>query len=150
MSNNIDFWTLRDNAPIIKIQIAEIEIQIRIFFNVNCCENMFESHQKGDDYRTAFAKSIFYMYQQGADINTNLTKDDFVNLPDTTLCSMLYEILEQDHKIKEEYDNIEVENSYEKFYKAHEQVWESAALGAKKAFEKTSRIIDSMRESPAK
>lgn len=38
MSNNIDFWTLRDNAPIIKIQIAEIEIQIRIFFNVNCCE----------------------------------------------------------------------------------------------------------------
>ena len=62
MSNNIDFWTLRDNAPIIKIQIAEIEIQIRIFFNVNCCENMFESHQKGNDYRTAFAKSIFYMY----------------------------------------------------------------------------------------
>ena len=56
MSNNIDFWTLRDNAPIIKIQIAEIEIQIRIFFNVNCCENMFESYQKGDDYRTAFAK----------------------------------------------------------------------------------------------
>ena len=146
MSNNIDFWTLRDNAPIIKIQIAEIEIQLRIFFNVNCCENMFESHQKGDDYRTSFAKSIFYMYQQGADINTNLTKDDFVNLPDITLCSMLYEILEQDHKVKEEYDNIEVENPYEKFYKAHEQVWESAALGAKKAFEKTSRMLDSLRE----
>ena len=47
---------------------------------------------------------------------------------------------------KEEYDNIEVENPYEKFYKAHEQVWESAALGAKKAFEKTSRMLDSLRE----
>ena len=146
MSNNIDFWTLRDNAPIIKIQIAEIEIQIRIFFNVNCCENMFESHQKGNDYRTAFAKSIFYMYQQGAGINTNLTEDHFVNLPDTTLCSIIYEVLEQDHKVKEEYDNIEVENPYEKFYKAHEQVWESAALGAKKAFEKTSRMLDSLRQ----
>lgn len=146
MGNNIDFWTLRDNAPTIKIQIAEIEIQLRIFFNVNCCEKMFESHQKGDDYRTAFAKSIFYMYQQGADIKTNLTEDDFVNLPDTTLCSILYEILEQDHKVKEEYDNIEIENPYEKFYKAHEQVWESVALGAKKAFEKTSRMLDSLRE----
>lgn len=146
MGNNIDFWTLRDNAPIIKIQIAEIEIQLRIFFNVNCCENMFESHQKGDDYRTAFAKSIFYMYQQGADIKTTLTKNDFVNLPDTTLCSILYEILEQDHKVKEEYDNIEIESPYEKFYKAHEQVWESIALGAKKAFEKTSRMLDSLRE----
>lgn len=146
MSNNIDFWALRDNAQIIKIQIAEVEIQLRVFFSVNCCENMFESHQKGDDYRTAFAKSIFHMYQQRADININLTEDDFVNLPDTTLYSILYEILEQDHKVKEDYDNIEIENPYEKFYKAHEQVWESVALGAKKAFEKTSRMLDSLRE----
>lgn len=62
------------------------------------------------------------------------------------MCSIIYEVLEQDHKVKEEYDNIEVENPYEKFYKAHEQVWESAALGAKKAFEKTSRMLDSLRE----
>ena len=59
MSDRIDFSSFRDNAPIITISLSGRDANICVFFSMNCCTKMFEHHEQGDDFRTAFAKAVF-------------------------------------------------------------------------------------------
>lgn len=54
MSDRIDFSSFRDNAPIITISLSGRDANICVFFSMNCCTKMFEHHEQGDDFRTAF------------------------------------------------------------------------------------------------
>lgn len=146
MSESINFCKLEDIVPIIKIKIAEDEIAIRVFFSISCYEYMLKSYEKDDDYRVTFARIVFHMYQKLGKINKKITEDDFINLPDEILYNIIDEILKQDNKFKEEYDNIDVENPYEKFYKAYEYIFKNIAIDLTKVFEKTSSLIASLNE----
>ena len=123
MSKETDLSAFMNDAPIIKISISKIEVQIRVFFSINCCEIMFEQYEQTNDYRIAFAKAVFHMYQQTAkDNRTTLSEDDFINTTDENLQTVLNQILEQDNKVKLEYNKDETENIYERFYKANESI----------------------------
>lgn len=129
MRNETDFSSFLNNAPIIKISISKIEIQIRIFFGITCCEIMFEQYEQTNNYRTAFAKTVFYMYQQTLEDNrTALSENDFITTTDENLQTVLNQILEQDNKVKIEYNKNETENIYERFYKANEVILKSEKI----------------------
>ncbi len=137
-----DLSAFIDNAPIIKILISKIETPIRIFFNINCCEIMFEQYEQTYDYRIAFAKAVFHMYQQSAKNNSPiLLEDDFINTTDENLQTILKQILVQDNKIKLEYDNNDTDNIYERFYKANEAILKNATVGISKSLEKISKTF---------
>ena len=94
MSKETDLSAFMNDAPIIKISISKIEVQIRVFFSINCCEIMFEQYEQTNDYRIAFAKAVFHMYQQTAkDNRTTLSEDDFINTTDENLQTVLNQIL---------------------------------------------------------
>lgn len=98
---------------------------------------MFEQYEQTNDYRIAFAKAVFHMYQQTAkDNRTTLSEDDFINTTDENLQTVLNQILEQDNKVKLEYNKDETENIYERFYKANEAILESATAGISKSLGK--------------
>ncbi len=147
INNDFDSFPVRNNAPIIKIVISEIEIQLRIFFNISCCEIMFEQHEQGVDYRSAFAKAVFHMYRKTTE-NTKciLAEDDFVNSTDKELQSVLDEILKQDSKVEAEYNNTQGENIYERFYKANEAVLEGMTAGISKSLVEVSKTIRSLNK----
>ena len=63
MSDRIDFASFRNSTPMIVISLSGRSVNIRVFFSINCCTKMFECHEHGDDFRTAFAKSAFLMLQ---------------------------------------------------------------------------------------
>lgn len=105
MSDRIDFSSFRDNAPIITISLSGRDANICVFFSMNCCTKMFEHHEQGDDFRTAFAKAVFLMFQNTeCNDGEGLTETDFLSAPDDSLLLVLNAILEQDNKLKNEYD----------------------------------------------
>lgn len=145
MGKETDLSAFMNDAPIIKISISEIEVQIRVFFSINCCEIMFEQYEQTNNYRIAFAKAVFYMYQQTAEDNCiALSEDDFITTTDKNLQTVLNQILEQDNKVKLEYNRDEIENIYERFYKANEIIWKSATAGISKSLEKMSETFSAL------
>lgn len=145
MSEETNLSAFMNDAPIIKISISKIEVQIRVFFSINCCEIMFEQYEQTNDYRIAFAKAVFHMYQQTAEDNrTTLSEDDFINTTDENLQTVLNQILEQDSKVRLEYNKDETENIYERFYKANEAILESAIAGISKSLEKMSKTFSEL------
>lgn len=141
MGKETDLSAFMNDAPIIKISISKIEVQIRVFFNINCCEIVFEQYERTQNYRTAFAKAVFHMYQQTEDNRTTLSEDDFITTTDENLQTVLNQILEQDNKVKLEYNKDEAENIYERFYKANEAILKSATAGISKSLEKMSKTF---------
>lgn len=106
---------------------------------------MFEQYEQTNDYRIAFAKAVFHMYQQTAkDNRITLSEDDFINTTDENLQTVLNQILGQDSKIKLEYNKDETENIYERFYKANEAVLKSAAVDISKSLEKMSKTFSAL------
>ena len=142
MSQKINLSTLINDSPIIKIVVSEIEVPIRIFFSINCCEIMFEQYKQTNDYRIAFAKAVFHMYQQTSkDTHVTLSENDFINTTDDNLLTILNQILEHSISVKSEYNKNEAENLYERFYKANEVILENATLGISKSLEKMSKTF---------
>lgn len=123
MTYELDLSTTTNDAPIIKIKISDTEISFRVFFSTDCWKVMWDRHQQGDDFRTAFAKSVFQMYQQTPEKNIDIWKEgDFVDASDEALSSVLTEILKQDNQIRSIYDNIPAKDIYKRFYKANETI----------------------------
>lgn len=142
MNEIIDLVELKNNSPLIKIVLAETEVQIQVFFSMNCCEIFFNRHEQGDSFRTAFAKSVFHMYKQGKDSEDVFTENDFIGIADTDLILILNEILAQDNKVKLEYEKIDCVDVYEKFFTANKAVLKSATAGISKSLERMSRTFE--------
>ena len=65
MGKQIDLSGCNDPAPVIKLNIADVEIELRVCFSLSCCKLMFRNHdEEGKDYRTSFAGAVFSMYQR--------------------------------------------------------------------------------------
>lgn len=106
-----------------KFNISGNEVTIRVFFSVNCLEKLFESYSQINDYRQAFSLVVFQMYsktQRGEEPERELLENDFLTASDDELSKILDYILTNDERAREEYDNIECEDIYERFYKAND------------------------------
>jgi len=137
-----------NDAPIISIPLSDKEVKTQIFFSINCCMKLFECYEQGGDYRSAFAKAIFHMYQQtNSDNSIDFTEKDFVNATDESLNLILTTILEQDDKLKAEYYNEHADDVYERFYRANKAVLRSATAGISKSFEKMSIIFEAQNKA---
>lgn len=141
MNKITNLMDLKNNSPFIRIIVAETELELQVFFSMNCCEAFFEYHEQGDSFRTAFAKSVFHMYKQQKDIKDIFTENDFVGITDTDLTLILDMILEQDNKVKLEYEKIDCINVYEKFYIANKEVLKSITSGISKSFELQNKSL---------
>ena len=147
MSDRIDFSSFRDNAPIITISLSGRDANICVFFSMNCCTKMFEHHEQGDDFRTAFAKAVFLMFQNTeCNDGEGLTETDFLSAPDDSLLLVLNAILEQDNKLKNEYDKATGSSAYEQFFTANESILKNASAGLSKSFERISGIFESQNK----
>ena len=123
MSDRIDFSSFRDSVPMITISLSGRNVNIRVFFNMNCRTEMFEHHEQGDDYRTAFSKAVFLMFQNTeSNDGDGLTEADFLSATDDSLLLVLNAILKQDDKLKNEYDKASGSSSYEQFFTANEAI----------------------------
>ena len=122
MGKQIDLSGCNDPAPVIKLNISDVEIELRVCFSLSCCKLMFRNHdEEGKDYRTSFAGAVFSMYQQ-KEGETVLTEDDFINTTDENLQLVLDCILEQDQRGKARFEESKIEDVYERFYKAIKDV----------------------------
>ena len=147
MSDRIDFSSFRDSAPMITISLSGRNVNIRVFFSMNCCTEMFEHHEQGDDFRTAFAKAVFLMFQNTeSNDDDGLTEADFLSAPDDSLLLVLNAILEQDDKLKNEYDKATGSSAYEKFFTANESILKNATAGLSKSFQRISGIFESQNK----
>lgn len=143
MDDRIDLVAFRDNAPLITLCLSDKEISIRVFFSINCCKIMFECHEQGNDYRSAFAKAVFHMYQQtDKDKIADFSAIDFLNTTDDNLSLVLNSVLEQDERLKLEYDKATTSNVYERFYTANEALLKSATAGISKSLTKMSESFE--------
>ena len=108
---------------------------------------MFECHEHGDDFRTAFAKSAFLMLQN-TEINDSdgITEADFLSASDDSLVLLLNAILENDDKLKNEYNKAAGSSAYENFFRANEAMLKKATAGISKSLEKISGILESQNE----
>lgn len=149
MSHDADLLPVKINHPVIKILLSRTEIQLHICFSNSCCETMFAQYEQGMDYRSAFTIAVFRMYKQTTEKNRNtLTEKDFIKLEDKTLHTIIAEILKQDNKLQSEFNKVQVEDIYEKFYKANEVTFKYASiyLEVTKAFEEASKILYLLRK----
>ena len=147
MSDRIDSSSFRDSAPMITISLSGRNVNIRVFFCVNCCAEMFEHHEHGDDFRTAFAKAVFLMFQNTEFNDSNsLTEADFLSASDDNLLLVLNVILEQDDKLKNEYDKATGSSAYEQFFTANKSILKNATAGLSKSFKKIAGIFESQNK----
>lgn len=147
MSKRIDFSSFRDNAPTITISLSGRNANIRVFFSMICCEEMFENHERGDDFRTAFAKATFLMFQNTeSNDDDGITEADFVNASDESLLFVLSAILEQDEKLEKEYDKAIGNNAYEQFFTANISMLKNATEDLSKSLERASEIFESQNK----
>ena len=123
MGQNIDLSTLMKDTPVTKVTVTEIEIYIKIFFSFSSCKMMFKYHEEGADYRLAFIKTIYHMYQNTTNNKSiDLTIEDFMKISDDDLLIILDHILTQDIKVKTEYEKVEGESPFERLYNANEAI----------------------------
>ena len=59
MNESIDLSSFIKDAPIIKVRLNQQEIDVRVFFNMNCCQQFIEDSEENRDYRASFAKSTY-------------------------------------------------------------------------------------------
>lgn len=146
MSEIIDLSELKNNAPIIKITVAKVAIEIKVFFNLNCCKILFNCHEQGENFRTSFTKSIFHMYKQFENNQSALVENDFVEIDDSELKLVLNEILAQDSRVKLEYEKMDYTDIYEKFYCANKAVLQNATQGISKSLERMSKTLEAFNK----
>lgn len=137
----------RDQAPVIRVKIASDEIAIKVFFNMNCCIAFLESHKQGDSYRSAFAKSVYIMHTDKDEEDSNgFAESGFENISDEDFSCIINSILENDISLKAEYEKTLGNSQYERFYKANEEIIESATKGISTSLKQVSWTFDNMNK----
>lgn len=151
MDDTINLASFKESAPIIKLSLSQKEVDVRVFFNMNCCQEFIEDSEESGDYRIAFAKSVYSMYVDTCEPQSpDCTQDDFLALPDTELLKVLDCVLSQDERVKATYDEMICENPYERFYHANMKVLKSATAGISKSLEQINKTLQGFRDTYSK
>lgn len=134
-------------APVMKVTISGSEIYIRLVFTISCCEIMFEQYEQSADYRSAFINAVYHMYQKtNNNRSIDLTVDDFDKISDETLLLILENILDQDSKVKTEYERVNSKLPYERFYNANKIVLVEATKNVSDSFIKMSNMFETLNK----
>lgn len=125
-----------------KFIISGKEITIYAFFSVSCLERLFDLYQQSGDYRQAFSLVVFHMYSRTKNVESEceVLENDFLSASDDELSKILDHILENDRHVNEEYDEIECENIYERFYMANDHLIKRALKPFTESLKKLAKI----------
>jgi len=117
---------------------------IDVFFSMNCLKELSDYYEQSGDYRLAFSKIAFYMYQETEDVESEiiLEESDFIAASDEELEALLGNILETDERLKDVYEQTQADNVFERFYKANDNLVKSAISPVVKTFSQISKAID--------
>lgn len=117
MEQKINRSIFIDEAPVLKFTISGREAYIKNVFTIESWKIMSEEYEQSGDYRYAFVKAVYYMYQRtDKDKKHDLTVDDFKEVSDELLVSIIENILDQDERIKADYDKVKEGSPFERFY----------------------------------
>lgn len=125
-----------------KFVISGTVAEINVFFSMNCLERLFDNFDISKDYRSAFSKVAFFMYQKTEceTLDTKLSEDDFILATDNELCVLLNYMLSNDERLKEVYDKLECENVFERFYTANDNLIKDALKPISDAFKHLNKM----------
>ncbi|TEB06570.1 hypothetical protein Psch_00102 [Pelotomaculum schinkii] len=125
---------------------------IDVFFSMNCLKELSDYYEQSGDYRLAFSKIAFYMYQEtdGGDSEINLEENDFTAASDEELETLLVSILETDERLKDVYEQTQADNVFERFYKANDNLIKSAISPIAKTLSQNPKAINLSNSSAIK
>lgn len=125
-----------------KFIILGKDVTIEAFFSMYCLKKFFELYEQNNDYRQAFSLVVFYMYSitQKEEQECELFEYDFLSASDDELSRILDYILANDERTREEYDKIECENVYERFYKANDTLLKKSLKPLTDSLKRLNRI----------
>lgn len=147
MENKNSLSAFMKDVPEMKVAVSGTEIYIRLFFSLTCCEIMFEQYEQSADYRFAFINAVYHMYQKtNNNKSIDLTIDNFQKISEETLLLILESIIEQDIKVKTEYERIKSELPYERFYNANKNVLNEATKHMSDSLEKMSKTFETLNK----
>ncbi|MBA1334723.1 MAG: hypothetical protein HPY66_2627 [Firmicutes bacterium] len=117
---------------------------IDVFFSMNCLKELSDYYEQSGDYKLAFSKTAFYIYQEteGATIVTFLEENDFIAASDEELETLLVSILETDERLNDVYEQTQADNPFERFYKANDNLVKSAIAPVAKTLSQLSKAIE--------
>ncbi|MEG1926825.1 MAG: hypothetical protein RR415_13880 [Ruthenibacterium sp.] len=145
MDDIINISDFRNNAPTIELHVANVSCNVKVFFNMNCCQTLIESHESGDDYRISFIKTVFEMWKDTEPAQpSELTESDFVEISDCELLLVLNAILDNDPTLNTNYQQAEGIDQYERFYHANESVISASTKGISKSLEVIKTALDGL------
>ena len=102
---------------------------------------------KATIFAQAFAKAVFLMFQNtGSNDGDGITEADFLSAPDDSLLLVLHAILEQDDKLKNEYDKATGSSTYEQFFTANKSMLKNATVSLSKSLERISGVFESQNK----
>ena len=118
------------------------QTEIDVFFSMSCLKELSDYYEQSSDYRLAFARIAFYMYQKtgGTGVGKPLEESDFVSASDEELEALLISILQTDERLNKEYERTQAVNPFERFYKANDNLVKSAPVA--KTLSKIPKAID--------
>lgn len=147
MEQKTNLSAFMKDVPVIKVTVSGMEIYIRLLFSLNCCEIMFEQYEQSADYKSAFINAVYHMYQKtNNNKSIDLTIDNFQKISDETLLLILENILEQDIKVKTEYERVKSKLPYECFYIANKNVLAEATKHMSDSLIKMSKMFETLNK----
>lgn len=108
----------KDVLPI-TLYISNMSINLKPLFNLGAVK-VYENSLKNDDYRTAFAKMVYFMYEKtDSDNPPPLSEDDFIHTSDENLEKVMNGILLDNKELNDYFNREMCDSPYEKFASAH-------------------------------
>lgn len=117
-------------------------VDIGAFLSLNCLEKLFQAYEECGDYRQAFSQVVFYMYSKTIEttLGNELLENEFYSASDEELSKILEYLLTNDERVREEYDKIECDSIYERFYKANDNLLKKALKPITDSLKQMNRV----------
>lgn len=118
------FIRINKSKHIIKCEVSGKEVDIDVFFSIKCLEMLSDYYKKNNTYKESFAKVSFYMYSitDMPNFERTISLEDFLKAKEDELQKIISSILSQDESLSKEYNNLEYEDVFERFYIANENI----------------------------
>ncbi|MDD2476102.1 MAG: hypothetical protein PHI32_09345 [Dysgonamonadaceae bacterium] len=144
MGESIDEMFMKMPKTLKMFLFSGRQAEIDVFFSMNCLKELNDYYEQSSDYRLAFARIAFYMYQEteGAGPRKTLEENDFVSASDEELEALLISILQTDERLNKVYEQTQAVNPFERFYKANDNLVKSAVSPVVKTLSKISKAIN--------
>ena len=143
MSESLKDALLIKSKHLQPLTISGKPVMIHAFFSMNCLEKFNDYYDQSKDHRASFSKVAFYMYQttevDGSKII--LTENDFNTSSDEELEAIILSILGDDGNLRDEYEQTQADNAFERFYKANFNLLKNAIAPISKSFANFTKAI---------